>query len=285
MGFWEKVQKLDRRYIFLLVAIGVIVPLIAPFGLRPRPTIHVQHIFDDIEKLGPEDGPVMICFDYSPATMPELQPMAKALIRHCFARGVKVIVFGGLFPQGVGLAQEAIETVAEEYGKVNGVDYVFLGYVPGASTVILRIGEGIKETFEKDYYGTPLDSLPMMENINTYDDIPLLVDLSGSAVPYWWVAYAGTRYGQRVAVGTTAVSAAQYYPYLQTGQFSGMLGGLKGAAEYETLLREHDYVKASVRDEATLGMDPQTVIHILIIVLIILGNIGYYITRARKQGG
>jgi len=39
-----------------------------------------------------------------------------------------------------------------------------------------------------------------------------------------------------VAVGVTAVMAADLYPYLQSGQLVGMLAGLKGAAEYEKLV-------------------------------------------------
>jgi hypothetical protein len=39
-----------------------------------------------------------------------------------------------------------------------------------------------------------------------------------------------------VAVGVTAVMAADMYPYLQSGQLIGMLSGLKGAAEYEKLV-------------------------------------------------
>ena len=46
--------------------------------------------------------------------------------------------------------------------------------------------------------------------------------------------------------GCTAVSAPEYYPYVQSGQLSGLLGGLAGAAAYpfsigdERTLRGHD---------------------------------------------
>ena len=55
---------------------------------------------------------------------------------------------------------------------------------------------------------------------------------------------------------------------LRAGQIKGMLCGLPGAAEYEILLnRPGKTVKL---------MDAQSMGHLWIIVLVILGNIAYY---------
>ena len=76
--------------------------------------------------------------------------------------------------------------------------------------------------------------------------------------------------------------ASDAYPYLNAGQLEGLLGGLSGAAEYEKLI--------GVPGTATIGMDAQSIAHILIILLIALGNIAYFATRgdgqtaARQQG-
>ncbi len=52
-----------------------------------------------------------------------------------------------------------------------------------------------------------------------------------------WVMMAGDRFNIPIGGGCTAVSAPQFYPYLGTGQMVGLLGGLKGAADYETMVR------------------------------------------------
>ena len=143
------------------------------------------------------------------------------------------------------------------------------------------MGEEIRKSFPTDAYGVPLDSLPMMKYVHNYNDIPFVIDLSGSSAPMSWVMYAGARYGQRVGVGTTAVSAAQYYPFLSTGQFVGMLGGLKGAAEYERLIVKKGYTKA--REVATIGMDAQSIAHLVILFLIIIGNIAFFASRSYKE--
>ena len=57
---------------------------------------------------------------------------------------------------------------------------------------------------------------------------------------------------------------------------NGMMGGLAGAAEYETL------VQAS--GTATEGMRPQSVVHLIIIAFIILGNVMYFL-YGRQKGG
>jgi hypothetical protein len=281
MEFWQKFLAMDRRIIYILISLSVIIPLLIHIGLPTVVTPPVQRVFDAIEAVPPNDKPLLIACDYSPSTMPELHPMAEALLRHCFAREIRVILYGGLYPQGVGVAQIALNEVTQDFpNAVNGEDYVFLGYVPGLSAVVLSMGEDIHRTFTQDYYGEDLANHPMMKEVRNYDDIPLLIDLSGGPVPRTWVNYAGARYGQEIAIGTTAVSAAEWYAFLQTGQFMGMLGGMKGAAEYEALLERNGLYKG--RKPASIGMDAQTISHVLIILLIVLGNVGFFVTRKKK---
>jgi hypothetical protein len=282
MDFWQKFLAMDRRIIYVLIAIAVIIPLLIHIGLPTVVTPPVQNVFDAIEAIPPNDKPVFLVCDYSPSTMPELQPMAEALLRHCFARGIRVILYGGLYPQGVGVAQIALEEATRDFPDiVNGKDYVFLGYIPGLSAVVLSMGEDIQRTFTQDYYGDDLKTHPLMSDVRNYDDIPLLIDLSGGPIPRTWVNYAGARYGQEIAIGTTAVSAAEWYAFLQTGQFMGMLGGMKGAAEYEELLESHGLYMG--RRPASIGMDAQTIAHILIVLLIVLGNVGFFLTRRKRS--
>jgi hypothetical protein len=75
--------------------------------------------------------------------------------------------------------------------------------------------------------------------------------------------------------GNTAVQAVMIYPYFQTDQISGFLGGLKGAAEYERLVGLDG---AGVR-----GMDAQSSAHGLMVLFILLGNLGYVMSRRRRS--
>ncbi|MGH2668986.1 MAG: hypothetical protein ACRDH5_07710, partial [bacterium] len=71
--------------------------------------------------------------------------------------------------------------------------------------------------------------------------------------------------------GCTAVSAPEYYPYLQSGQLQGLLGGMAGAAEYEKARNE--------KGLATKGMDAQSLAHIFVAFCIVLGNVVQRVTR------
>jgi len=170
---------------------------------------------------------------------------------------------------------EVARNVAEEKGAVEGEDYVIIGYKVGTIAVMLSIGEDIRLAYPTDYNGVPLDDYPVMSKVKNYNDIGAVVTVSGSTMPDAWVAYAHERYGATVVSGVTAVMAADYYPYLQTGQMSGLLGGLKGAAEYETLINHPD--------SATRGMDAQTIVHLMIVFMVLLGNVAFFLILRKKR--
>lgn len=285
MKFWQRFLNLDRKWIFLGIGLVVIIPLLFPLRLPVKPSKPVIDLFNRIDTLGVDNGVVWVVTDFDPGTMPELMPMTMSVLRHCLTKGTPVVLHGGLWPAYIGMAKMAMDNIAVEFpDKKIGEDYVFLGYIPGVTAVILAIGIDIETTFGTDYYGVPYDSLPMMEGVKNYEDISIIVDISGTRSPEYWLMYGQQRYGVDVGVGCTAVSAPSYYTFLQSGQFVGMMGGLKGAAEYEELMERYGYPAG--RRPATIGMDAQSFGHLLIVVLVILGNIGYFIVRRgeRKVG-
>jgi len=275
-GLLARLSAIDRRYIFLFIAVAVLLPLLFPLNFPLRATAHTRSVFDIIERIPPEGNPILLSFDYGPATMPECHPMAMALLRHAFARRIRVIGIS-LYADAAGLGEEAMQDAALEYGREYGSDYVFLGYKPGVTAVMLAIGEDLKRTFPRDFYGKSTAEIPMLAGVQNYAQIPLVVSLTGNNTGMFWVVYAGARYHATVADGVTAVMAAELYPYLQTRQLSGLIAGLKGAAEYEHLVRQAGYVQGSQR--ASRGMDALSIMHLVIMGFIILGNIGYFLTR------
>lgn len=285
MKFWQRFLNLDRKWIFLGIALAVIIPLLFPLRLPVKPSKPVIDLFNRIDTLGVDNGVVWVVTDFDPGTMPELMPMTMSVLRHCLIKGTPVVLHGGLWPAYIGMAKMVMDNIAVEFpDKKIGEDYVFLGYIPGVTAVILAIGIDIETTFGTDYYGVSYDSLPMMEGVRNYEDISIIVDISGTRSPEYWLMYGQQRYGVDVGIGCTAVSAPDYYTFLQSGQFVGMMGGLKGAAEYEELMERYGYPTGG--RPATIGMDSQSFGHLLIVVLVILGNIGYFIVRhgERKVG-
>ncbi|MBU1699404.1 MAG: hypothetical protein KJ970_16610 [Candidatus Eisenbacteria bacterium] len=269
---WTRLMAVDRRIIFLAVALSVALPLIYPIGLPVKTANESRAYFKEMDQLNAGDV-IMFSFDYEPDTMAELDPMSLTTWRHAFRKDLKIIALT-MYAGGTGVAERIMRQVAGEYGKVYGEDYIFLGYNPDWSGTMLRLGESIKATYPTDQYGTPSESFPILQHVDRYGHIKLLVSVSASALSEYWAIWAGGKYGQRMISGNTAVQAVLIYPYFQTDQISGFLGGLKGAAEYESLV--------GIKGEGTRGMDAQSTAHALMVLFILLGNVGYVMNRRRR---
>lgn len=275
-GFFEKLLKLDRRWIFLTIGVVIIIPFFFYIGLPIQVTPEVRDLYDAVEKLKPGDV-IFYAPEYDPSTIPELQPMAQAFLRHVFSKNVKVIATG-LFQLGVAQVEQDFTLIAREMGKKYGVDYVFLGYKPYPETVILNMGEDFRKSFPTDYYGHPVDSLPMMRGLKNYSDTKMIVSITAVSGADYWIRSAHGRYNIPLALGVTAVMATDYYSYLQSGQIFGLVGGMKGAAEYEELLG----LEGKKYHRATARMDIQNFAHLVIIFFVLLGNAAYFATREKK---
>ncbi|MEO0205194.1 MAG: hypothetical protein ABIL22_00790 [candidate division WOR-3 bacterium] len=288
MNFFQRFAKIDRKFIYLVLTILVVIPFFLRFRIPQNIMPQTKRLFDFIEGLSPEDNKaVLLSVDYTPQTMPECHPMAIGILTHCFKK--KIPVLGVSFdPQAPGLAIEAFNAVVKKLNanaKTNsdsilyGRDYVYLGWKSGRIAALMEMGEKISNVFPKDYYNNYTDSLPLMQRVKNYRNISISIILAAADYPQEWLMYAQARYGLKLGAGLTAVMAPKYYPFLQTGQLSGMMSGMKGAAEYENLLLKYGYTEGTGKAET--GMNSQTLIHLLIIMLIIIGNIGYLASRKK----
>ena len=267
-------MQIDRRILFALVFLGVAGPLLARIYLPIAPSKEVRAAYDQIEQLAAGQV-VLVSFSYGASTAPEMQPMARAILRHAFRRELKVVAIC-LWPEATGLAQAVFDEMAAEVDLEYGVDYAFMGYKPGSYSVVLNMGHDVHGTFPQDNWGTGVGDLALMRNVRSLSDFDLVLDLgAGDSIEYWWIPYGQEKYGFPFAAGCTAVMAPDLYPFLGSGQLVGLLGGLAGAAEYEVLI-DH-------RAEANKSMFAQSVTHVIIIVFVIFGNIAYFAARRGRS--
>lgn len=273
----EGILKLDRRIIYTFVFLCVTFPFYVDWPhIEVEVSKEVEDTFQVIDRIEPNGNPLIISFDYDPASAAELTPMAVAVLRHAFSKGIRVLAISLQFTgQGAGIATEVVPRIAAEYGREQNVDWAFLGFQPNAQVAMLQMGESIRKTFPVDYYGTPIEQIPLMESVQNYDQIPAVLTLASTAVGEFWAVYPGMRYGITVLAGLTAVYTADIQPFYQSGQIKGILGGLKGAAEYETRIGKPG--------DGMAGMRSQKVVHYMIIAFIILGNVAYLQSKRRKR--
>ncbi len=287
MNLIDRLNAIDRRIIYLILAIVVIIPMLLPIPQKVRVMEPVEKCFNAIDTIA-QDKALIIDFDYDPQTLPELEPMGLAILRHAFTKRIKVLVLC-LYVQQLGLAKKALDEIVPEFNAVAtsnadsiiyGRDYVFLGWQPPPLVPLLGMAESITNVYQVDYYGNRTDSMPILQKIKNYNNVELVVSLAASSIPLTWVYYPQNRYGVQMAAGVTAVSAGDFYPFLQSGQFSGLIVGMKGAAEYEELLSQR--LKINKKRKASESLSSITYAHLAIMAFIVIGNIAFIIKRRKK---
>ena len=260
----QKFFKIDRRWIFLLLAVTLFVPIMKPIGLPNKSLSEATtRVYNNVEKLPPGSF-VLLSLDYDPSTRPELHPMAMALVRHAFSKNLRVGVVTYI-AGSTGLIEELFAKVSKEYNKKDGTDYVILPYQPNILAVLTQMSSDLYGIYSKDRNNTPIAGMPVLNGVKNYKDMSLVVCVTGTAILDYWVAYVGDKYSVPVAGGVTAISQPGYGPYLQTNQLKGLIGGMKGAAEYESLIKQPG--------KGTSGIDALNLAHLLVLVLILTSNI------------
>ena len=286
--------NLDRRIIFLLIGIAVLIPLIKPnwVALPIKIDKNTKVVYDSISNLK-ENDKVLLSFAYGASTKPEVHPMAIALLNHLFSKGIKVYIVS-LWPEGPIMAQQAMTTV-ENSGLFNindGTDYVMFDYKVGGFVVIKGIADNFRELYKQDDNGNSIEDLEIMNGVYSVEDFDFVFDFS-AGVPgnAEWVQYACDPKNIPLSSGCTSIMVTDAIPYVESGQLQGILAGMPGAAEYEQLVYEYmikeqlnnnKYINKNVeiqKGKAFARMSAQSVAHLLMVIFIVVGNIAYYYSR------
>lgn len=275
MSLMEKLGNIDRRWVYLLGWIAVLVPLSYPLGLPVSMGRDSRGWFSYIEDI-PDGSVIMVTLDYGTIGMPELYPMTVATFHHLWNRNFKVVVVAS-WNQGPMVMDVVLDELkpAEKYGKVYGEDWIELGWFAQSEIGMAALGKDIWATIPVDHLeDKPTSSYSIMQDIKTAEDVDLLISFETGTpgLPEWarqWI----TPYDTPVMVGCIGVMVPEVAPYLQTGQCRALLPGLTASAEYEQLLRRPGL--------ATAGVDAISVSHLLVIILVVVGNVAYLMYRGR----
>lgn len=275
-----RLRALDRRWVYLAVLLSALFPMVFGVRLPPAPpTEAARRLFAEVSAI-PDGSIVVVSFDFEPGSEVELSPAALVLTRQLFAKRCKLIALA-LWPAGSTEARKHLAMVAEEFEKagsprVYGVDYVNLGYKAGGAAVLRQMGSSFANTFPTDVNRTPLDKIPVLARVNRFRDVAFVLSFAvGTPGMKEWINVVNTEYGVKIGGAVTGVSVPEITPFLDSGQLTGLLGGLRGAADYETLVNQPG--------SATAGMNVQNFVHLLILLLIVLSNVLYFTDPARRR--
>ena len=289
--------KIDRRIIFFLIGLSVLIPLIKPDWVKLPIKIdnNTKIVYDSISSLN-EGDKVLLSFEYGASTKPEVHPMAVALLKHLFSKGIKVYIVS-LWPEGPIMAKLAIEEIigSELFNIEDGIDYVMFDYKVGGSIVIKNIADDFRGIYKQDYNRKSIDDLKIMDGIYSVEDFDFVFDFS-AGVPgnAEWVQYACDPKNVPLSSGCTSIMVTDAIPYVESGQLKGILAGMPGAAEYEKMVYDYLIIEAEnnnkyinqnstiTKGKAFARMSAQSIAHLLMVVFIVLGNLSYYFERKRS---
>jgi hypothetical protein len=274
--------SIDRRIMYGLLCLIIVLSLIKPVNQPLVPTKAVKGVYNAVEKI-PRDKIAIISIVYSSSTMAENGPQTEAVMRHLFRRGVKFAVLPW-DQQGAKLSLDIANRVSKDMGKKYGVDWCDWGYRPAYLYQILpALAKDIPGTIGKDYKGTDVRKLPMMRGITRIDkdfaksDVGFVIDITPSSTLEPWIQLIKGVYGTPLAYAPTLVMVPEAFNPLDAHQIVGMLPGLPGAGQYERML--------NYRGFGQVGAAALSGAHLLIVVLIIIGNIGLVASRRRGSRG
>lgn len=280
MSFWDRLQSIDRRILYLLTAAVITVPLLVRPARHPQViTPEVTNAFSTIDSV-PAGKIVFVSIVFSAGTEAENGPQTEVLMRHMFTKGIPFAVLSW-DPVGAKLSFDIADKLEKQLGKSYGRDWVHLGYRPGPIyAVISGMAEDFRKVIDHDRNNTKVDQIEMLKDVRGYKQIGAVAEITPSGTLGTWIAYFTTPYHIPLVFCPTAVMAAEAYPFLDSRQIRGMLNGVVGAAQYEVLLGQ-----GNERTYAAAAAWALSAAHVYIILLIVIGNLGYLAGKRRKKVG
>lgn len=268
-GFFRKINKLDDRILYVLIGLSVLLPLIKPVQLPLSPSSMSMDAFEAIDNL-PAGSRIFVITEIVPSLAAENYPQLVAIHRHAISKGLRIIYVASS-ATGSPYLVEIVDAWQQEYSYEYGKDVVILPYRAGDESLVVQIGQNFRGLYDEDYYDNPLDGMEIMQGISDIGDVDLVVSIGGGELYRHVVRHIQAPKKLPTIVGCTAVMTTFVTPFYSSGQFAGIIAGMGGAADYEYL--------ANVPGTGVSGMDAQSLGHLVLLILILLGNISGLVLR------
>lgn len=290
MSLWEKLERIDRRVLYALLWIVVLPVLYYPINLPTVISDLTKEYYDQIEALDP-GSIVVLSFDLGPEGWPELGGMCYASMQHLFSmiheKGIKVVMLT-YWSTGAALIVNCFNEVYGPMDKMDaeyGTDWVDLGYIAGGEVGMSAFADDAWGAKPTDYQGTLVSTIPLMQEVRGIEDIDMLISIESGTpgLPEYIRQWQTRKPALKMLIGALGVSIPGVEPYRPHIVQSYLPGG-KGASEYISLLgKKIPAVLAGQMGKIAVGVnDALSTSHILVIIFVAIGNIGYFLRPRRK---
>ena len=265
----KHITQLRLSALFFILCLAY---LLFPFPIPMRVSSWTRDFVNEIEALSPGDV-VIWGYEWTDVPPPRAGNTINAvLLKYLIERDLKLILVGfqPATPPNFYLFMTKYAH-AEEYGYEYGKDWIVFPFLAGEETVLAALAEDM--WFSKtDMFGTPLDQLPIMEDIHVIEDCDLAIIMSGAFtfIPMFvrqWPIRHGIRTICMYAFSTVAIYYGIYV--------HGVLDRTRGWAEFE-------YLVGFYEGEEYLRFAMRNILATIVFATIIIGNLAYY-ARAKEE--
>lgn len=275
--FLEKLQKIDRRILYLILIVVIAIPTIWPVNIPNAPLPMSRDLWNTINAT-PPNKIVLLSSTWTKNTRGENQGQMEAILNQLMSRHIRFAI-STFDPRASQVALSLVNSVAKKYGYVYGKNWVDFGYQPNGVNYVKGISVDLIQTVKRDaVLKKPLQDLPVMKGIRNADNIQIVVEISASSSQYYWIQFL--KPGVKVGFACTSVMAPEAVPYYTSHQLAGILWGAKGAYDYEQLNVEHH---TGGWGSGRQYMGPLSAAFGLVIFSIFVGNLAMFLSRKRSR--
>lgn len=255
--------------LYLVLAVIMIYIAFNPIGISLPIRDMTYKWYDTIESL--EEGDIVLIDESSLNWFTNTQvslTVYKHLKQKVTEDGVRLVFFTAAGVPGI-IAMDRLWPIVGFDDMEYGVEFVWLGWLPGDETAFANIREDIWASFETDHFGTKLADLPLMADVHTLEDFEIALRSCNTSPDDFMRQWSGR--GTTILAINGASAIPLMMPYIDNGLMTAYMTTMNQAAEYEKLL--------GMPGLPTKQMDAQSIAQIYIALLCVFANILYWKNR------
>jgi hypothetical protein len=197
----------------------------------PIETIRAIQVVENI----PAGDPVLMIFDYEPATMGEMEATAASLVDHLLLLKHPKLAIVSTSPTGSALAERFMSTTVAARAYQRGLQYVDLGYLPGGLAGVYFFAQDPPAAIPFGADSSRVwDSDPLRQVSRLSDFAAIIVLTDGLEAGRVWIEQTiAARGSSPLLVISSAQSGPMFLPYVDSAQVAGLVAGINGAAGAE----------------------------------------------------
>lgn len=286
----DALQSLPKPVLYFILILATAIPLFFKIPVPNEPIDSSRDFYDNLMKL-PEGSKVLIASDWTNSTRGESSGAMEALLRIMMRKKIKFAVYSTGAAEAPQVARDVIRSVSdsEKAGGGTGVvpfeDYVVLGYFPNSEGTTNAINNNVRVAFsgKKDFPANspPRDVMqsPVFQGVNQVSDFKYLIVVTASKTSN--IAIERIKKTELMFM-VTGVMVPETRNFYTSGQIVGLVGGVKGVYDLETLM-EKGFPGKKNAGKGTAFYPSLHFAITLLILCVVLGNVAMFLSRRRAR--